>query len=161
MRPSHPAIFNMKLITIFISTASGALVVDGVSDIYTIYISGDRFECVKLYNGVEPDQTRPVLQQPFITSSSALHHQFFISSSSALHQFLISFSSVLYQFFISSSSLLYQFFISFSSVLCQFFISKKLCNILRAEGAKADDLRPTIDARLSLLHLFSLFCVLK
>ena len=45
-----------------ISTASGALVVGGVRDIYmyvySMYVvSGDRFECSKLFNG--EDQTRP------------------------------------------------------------------------------------------------------
>ena len=33
----------------FISTASGALVVGGVRDI--VVLSGDRFECFKLFNG--------------------------------------------------------------------------------------------------------------
>ena len=47
----------------FISTASGALVVGGVSDIYTTYtyISGYRFECSKLFNGEDQTSLWPSL----------------------------------------------------------------------------------------------------
>ena len=115
----------------------------------------------------------------FIIWSSSVHHLFIICSSSVHHQFIISSISVLHQLFISSSSVLHQFFIRSLSVLHQLFLvvfgslwqsvaacgsyfptlAKKQCNNVRAEGAKTDVWHPTIDARLSLLHLFqSLLC---
>merc|ERR1719305_1435572 len=119
-----------------VSTASGALVVGGV--MYRCIdgvVSGDRFECFKLFNGEGPDQTRPDQTRPNQTRRSPVVHQLFTRCSPVVHQLFTSCSPDVHQLFTSCSPVVHQLFTSCSPV--------------------------SIDARLSLLHLFSLFCVLK
>jgi len=105
-----------------VSTASGALVVGGVRDICIDgVVSGDRFECFKLFNGEGPDQTRPDQTRPDQTRPDV--HQLFTSCSPDVHQLFTSCSPVVHQMFTSCSPDVHQLFTSCSPVVHQLFTS--------------------------------------